>query len=118
MGMPEYQMPNYLGGTPTPPKHDYFMGGMIGFFVLMLVGFAVFIAKISWDQHEWSKQAAFQEQHARYHEGDIVRSKIGRFRGIVEDRFCRPSGCEYEVKFPTATMQPQWVEQYEIEPAQ
>lgn len=52
---------------------------------------------------------------ARFSVGQVVRSKIGRFRGVVTSMGCNYE-CHYAVRFPTASMQEQWVLESELEP--
>lgn len=52
---------------------------------------------------------------ARFSVGQVVRSKIGRFRGVVTSVGCYGE-CHYSVRFPTASMQEQWVLESELEP--
>lgn len=51
---------------------------------------------------------------SRFHAGDIVRAKIGGFRGFVKYVHC-DSGCTYLVRFNMASMEPQRVNESEIE---
>ena len=55
-----------------------------------------------------------REQTAPFHVGDIVRARIGKFRGTVIDVYCGVS-CNYWVRFDTISMEPQRMKPYEIE---
>jgi hypothetical protein len=59
---------------------------------------------------------AAERAHAAFQPGDIVRSRVTNFRGMVTGVSCAV-GCEFRVRFYAATMVPVWVEEYEIEPA-
>lgn len=61
--------------------------------------------------------SAREEEASKYKRGEIVRSRVTRFRGVVRSVDCY-QGCSYNVRFPQASMQAVWVKEYEIEAAQ
>lgn len=80
--------------------------------------FAPFIGFMWWSIHDMNVNTArvrSEEASAKYPAGTIVKTKIGGFRGIVTSPDCY-HGCSYWVRFPTASMQPQHVSEYEIQP--
>lgn len=92
----------------------WFFRGMV---VLGLVC-AALVAWGIWDTIEHGNKlkaaVAYSRAHAKFTIGQTVRSKVGGFRGVVMSVGCG-YGCNYSVRFPVASMEPQWVAEYEIE---
>lgn len=81
----------------------------------IIMPFAIFIGWGIYSMHTETAQILSEEALAKYPAGTIVKTKIGGFRGIVTSPDCY-HGCSYWVRFPTASMQPQRVSEYEIQP--
>lgn len=80
--------------------------------VVVVVGIPVGCALKASGDNERKVAAAYS--HRQYNVGDLVRTKVGKLRGTVTRIYCY-EGCSYTVRFPVATMQPQYVAGYEIE---
>lgn len=81
-----------------------FTGTMIGICVSMAM--------------EWRKfevQVRTAEVAAAFHSGEIVKTSIADFRGMIVRRTCQPNGCWYLVRFNVASMEPQWLSEIELE---
>lgn len=66
---------------------------------------------------EANRVSANSYAHAAFATGDVVSSRVTRFRGMVTALDCYRS-CTYRVRFYAATMEPIWVQEYEIEASQ
>ena len=77
----------------------------------MVGGFAWFVIS---EHNELADKIDRANAGALFHPGDMVRSKVGGFRGIITDSGCYYA-CEYKVRFPVASMEPRWVSETEIE---
>lgn len=66
---------------------------------------------------EANRVSASSYARAAFSTSDVVRSRVTRFRGMVTGLDCYRS-CIYRVRFYAATMEPIWVQEYEIEASQ
>lgn len=90
-------------------------GVVAGIAIAACITGAVAFGVKSWgDSLERERLALYAS--APYSVGQIVRSKVGGFRGVVSAISCG-NVCTYRVRFPVASMQEQWVSAYEIEPS-
>ena len=86
-----------------------------GFLVVVAIGFITPLVWMVRDNIKDNRLTAVAKSNAQFRVGDIVQSKIARFRGIVIGVYCEPNGCTYEVRFDGASMQPQDMGEYELE---
>lgn len=113
MASAPYDMPRHMRGAQ--PKSDPYLwlwvaGPIVGF----LACAALFFGYMSHIQHKHDAAEVAAVANAPYHVGDIVRTRVANFRGVVTGVICY-NGCQFEVRFTVASMQLQWMYPGEIE---
>lgn len=107
-----------MSGTPQVGMAEFSRRAKIGMAIgvaVLAAGFVTpFVLAVA-DTVRDNRLTAQAESRAQFQVGDIVQSRIAKFRGIVVGRYCAPNGCDYEVRFDGASMQPQEMGEYELQ---
>lgn len=114
MGMPYYEMPRHMRGSAPAKPDPYLWLWMAGTPAACLAVMALFFGLMSHLQHKRDAEETAEVASAPYHVGDIVRTRVANFRGVVTNVICY-RGCQFQVRFTAASMQPQWMYPGEIE---
>lgn len=104
-------------GEISSRASDY---GFIVVFALIIwacVMLAAFAGYSWYEAYQSSKRQEYLYSHVAFMPGEIVRSRIANFRGVVTAVSCYES-CEYRVRFPVNSMEPIWMQPGELEKAQ
>lgn len=102
----------YFGGFAPIGRQWWLATLTAAVLILSLFGWLFWTMKVTTDQAIDRAQTA--RVHAQFYTGEIVRSKVAKLRGVVLMVDCF-GGCAYRVRFYQASMQPVWVQPFEIE---
>lgn len=120
MAMPFYEMPSHFRGrTPEEIIYDRRENWIIGLSTLgmVLTITACVAGPLFYWQHAESMATDKARANAAFQVGEIVKTRIANFRGMVTDVVCRSEGCNYVVRFNVASMEPQYLGEYELQRA-
>lgn len=92
--------------------------GLLGIMIAVFITFVIAIAFVSWSIYESSLEYEARDLaalHSKFRPGEMVKTHIANFRGVITDRRCEAGSCDYAVRFPVNSMEPVWMGETELE---